>query len=462
MRREPSVNLSGDYQRITKLNKHYIKNEVYYDGMLTPELLEQVRLHLPNLTTFQLEEDRAIFISPVLMGKPLSVDAKWTSAEKIDILNSFLKIIREFEPLPLFMQLNLIRQENFYIVDGNLMHRGVLIIEDATFDERLTQSHLTKAISKFALEIIGRDINLFNFKNYFRDLQKSPYAMSIEEIINDTKEIYIKDLLVEDIFEPEEEVVVETNKVRYVNLKFASLFLAAALLITTASFAMFQAANIKDTKLTEALFKIEPRENSYLIMDESFSPYQSTISEWEWTVSKDNAVFRKFTTKNINLRLPEEGSYDVSLRVKDASGQWSHPYQETIEHGVETTNQDDLDFFNWIGAQYDSSKHMSGERSLKFDADHTTIKTEGFYIDHQIYFGFNTNADVTEPITIILRGYKDGSLIMEHQQSITLEEDRWKAQQIQWSTEEIDSLEIEFKDFSKPFWVDEISIYSSK
>lgn len=462
MRREPSVNLSGDYQRITKLNKHYIKNEVYYNDILTPELLENVRLHLPNLTTFQLEEDRAIFISPVLIGNPLTLDPKWTSAEKIDILNSYLKIIREFETLPYFMQLNLIRQENFYMVDGNLMHRGILIIEDATFDEELTQSHLIKAISKFALEIIGRDINLFNFKNYFKELQKSGFPLSIDDLINDTKEIYIKDLLVEDLFEPEEEVVVETSKVRYVNLKFASLFLVCALLISTASFAMFQAANIRDTKLTEALFKIEPRENYYLIMDESFSPYQSTINEWDWTVTKDNEVLHKFATKNINVRLTEDGTYEVSLKVKDTSGQWSHPYSEKIEYNVSKTSQDDLDFFQWSGAQYDGERYMSGERSLKFDAEHTSILTEGFFIDNQINLGFHTSSDITEPITIVLRGYNKGTLVMEHEQSITLEKDRWKAQQIQWTTEEIDSLEIEFKDFTEPFWVDDISIYSNK
>ena len=66
MRRQKSVNLSGEYQRISKIDRHYFKNEIYFTPQLSPELLSMTRMHLPNLSDFYLEEDRAVFISPVL------------------------------------------------------------------------------------------------------------------------------------------------------------------------------------------------------------------------------------------------------------------------------------------------------------------------------------------------------------------------------------------------------------
>ena len=125
------------------------------------------------------------------------------------------------------MQLNLVRAENFYLVDDELIHRGVLIIEDVDFTYQLTMQHLLRAISKFALDLIDKDLSLFNFKNYFRNLPNNTAIFSIDNIIEDVKEVYINDLFVEDTqFLPEEEVIV-TSGFKYFNLKGQLLLLCA-------------------------------------------------------------------------------------------------------------------------------------------------------------------------------------------------------------------------------------------
>ena len=73
---------------------------------------------------------------------------KRSITDKVELINSYLNIIREFQPLPLFMQLNLMRPENFDMVHGELKHRVILIVADVDFDFLPSPTQVRRTISR--------------------------------------------------------------------------------------------------------------------------------------------------------------------------------------------------------------------------------------------------------------------------------------------------------------------------
>lgn len=461
MRRERNVNLSGDYQKITKINKHYIRNEIYFNSVLTPSLLARTRMHLPNLSDYQMLEDRAVYISPVLLGKPLLGKNDFSSSTKVEIINTYLKIIRDFESLPLFMQLNLVRAENFYLVDDELIHRGVLIIEDVDFTYQLTMQHLLRAISKFALDLIDKDLSLFNFKNYFRNLPNNTAIFSIDNIIEDVKEVYINDLFVEDTqFLPEEEVIV-TSGFKYFNLKFVSLMLIALVMIGTTSFAMRQAIQIKAVNDMTALFKVERVEDNYLFLDESYSPSNQTISQWEWNIFLAGELISQHQSSSINTTFAQEGDYQVVLKVKDSSGNWSLPYEQTVRHKAQPAQSDELDAFGFHLAQYSEEHYQTGHKSIQVDPGQTSFYTQNILLSGQVNLGFSIKSGSEQSVELTVIGYQAGQEIIRH--SIELSASRaWNNQQLRFETAPIDKLELSFSGQTEAIYLDNFSIQSNQ
>lgn len=461
MRRERNVNLSGDYQKITKINKHYIRNEIYFNSVLTPSLLARTRMHLPNLSDYQMLEDRAVYVSPVLLGKPLLGNTDFSSSTKVEIINKYLKIIRDFESLPLFMQLNLVRAENFYLVDDELIHRGVLIIEDVDFNYQLSMQHLLKAIAKFALDLIDKDLSLFNFKNYFRNLPNNTAIFSIDNIIEDVKEVYINDLFVEDnMLLPEEEVVV-TSKLKHFNVKFVSLMVIAMLLIGTTSFAMRQAIAIKAVNDLNALFKIERVENNYLFLDESYSPSNHTITDWNWTIYSGGQLVNQYQTSSVNTTFLQDGDYQISLKVKDSSGNWSLPYEQTIRHKSTTADTDELDAFRFHLADYTSDKFHRGSKAISYAPGQSAFFIQDILLSGQIELGFYMSSPQAQMVDLELVGYQAGREVFR--QSIALEaKTSWQDHQLRFESPMMDKLEIRFPQLSDTVYLDDFTLQSNQ
>lgn len=461
MRRERNVNLSGDYQKITKINKHYIRNEIYFNSVLTPSLLARTRIHLPNLSDYQMLEDRAVYVSPVLLGKPLLGNTDFSSSTKVEIINKYLKIIQDFESLPLFMQLNLVRAENFYLVDDELIHRGVLIIEDVDFNYQLTMGHLLKAVSKFALDLIDNDLSLFNFKNYFRNLPNNTAVFSIENIIDDVKEVYINDLFVEDnLMLPEEEVVV-TSPVKYFNLKFVSLVLIALIMVGTTSFAMRQAIQIKAVNDLNALFKIEQVDNTFLFLDESYSPSNHSITEWDWSVYLEGELISQYQTPSINITLTQPGDYRVSLKVKDSTGNWSLPYEQTLSYEPKTVASDELDAFRFHLAQYSEETYQSGHRAIQVEPGQNAFYTQDVLLSGEVNLAFSIKTGARQAVDLTVIGYQAGREITRQTIVLTIDE-AWTEQQLRFETDLIDKLELEFSRLSDTIYLDDFTIQSNQ
>ncbi|NLY35732.1 MAG: hypothetical protein GX046_00705 [Tissierellia bacterium] len=458
------MNLSGSRQRISMLNRNYIKNEIFFSSTLTSELLRKTRMHLPNLSDFELLGDRAIFISPVLSGEPMLASSGLSATEKVQIIGSYLKIIKDFEDLPLYFQINLIRPENFYIVSGELKHRGVLIVEDSEFDRPLRMHHLRQGISNVMLDFIGNDLSLYSFKSYFRDLPDNSEIQNYSAIEEDIKKIYIKDLFVEENDYTEEVQGAQKaffDKIKHINIRFVLIISFLMVLILAGALSLFGGLNIgKDTDIVP-LFSIIDRNENILIVDQSYVPPAMHINEKKWSIYKNGALIKEQNTDLVNLLLPEEGNYLIRLELKDSKGNWSSAYEESYTKKYKAENQDDLDFFRWTNANFDLETYYNGTKSLVLNKDSSKARITGLYLNGSILIEFMLKNTSQEEINFTLEGYSKGILISEKTMQISLKPNAWLDFSMEMNSEEIQEIVISFKDIEETLWIDDLRLSST-
>ena len=457
------VNLSGKHQRISMMDRHYIKNEIYFSEVLNESLLRKLRLHLPNLSDFELLDDRAVFISPVLLGQPMLECDDLSSTQKVEIIGKYLKIIKEFEGLPLFLQINLIRPENFYLVSGELMHRGVMIIEDYIFDYPLTLQHLRLGISNVLLEFIGNDVSLFNFKVYFRGLPDNDLIRSYADIEEDVKKIYIKDLFIEETFTPEETPRPEKKlleKLKHVNYKFALILSIFALLLVAGIVSLMGGIKLKSTDGVMPLFNVIDRDENVLVVDKSYIPKNMHVLEKKWTIYKDGTFLQEDRSELVNLLLPEEGHYRIRLELKDSTGNWSDPYEEGFTKKYYPKNLDELDFFTWRNARFDEEVYFSGTKSLLLEQGSSAQIAE-IYLKGSLLLEFQLKNDDMDEVQLEVKGYKSGSQVSSKTITLPIQKKAWNGLSLEMPTDEIDELRISFPEQKGKIWIDELQISSS-
>lgn len=458
------VNLSGKHQRISMMSRHYIKNEIYFSRILTEELLRTLRLHLPNLSDFELLDDRAVFISPVLLGQPLLECQDLSPSEKADIISKYLRIIKEFQGLPLFLQINLIRPENFYLVSGELKHRGVLIIEDYIFDYPLTLQHLKLGISNVLLEFIGNDVSLFNFKVFFRDLPDNDSIQSYADMEEAVKKIYIKDLFVEENFEAEAQLPPKKNllqQLKHVNLKFMLILAIFAVLVITGVISLFGGLKLKDANHVVPLFNIIDRDENILVVDKSYVPTNMHILEKRWSIYKDGKLLKEESSELVNLLLPEEGNYVFRLELKDSKGVWSQAYEEGFTKKYYPKNLDELDYFQWSHPVFDEEIFSSGNKSLLLENESSQAQITKIYLRGSLLLEFKLKNDEMKEVHLKVTGYKGGSQISSKELTLPIQSKAWNQLSLEMPTEEIDELRLSFPARQSKIWIDEVKISSS-
>lgn len=458
------VNLSGKHQRISMMSRHYIRNEIYFSEEINEALLRKVRLHLPNLSDFDLLDDRAVFISPVLLGQPMLECEDLSPSEKVEIIGKYLKIIKEFEGLPIFIQINLIRPENFYLVDGELMHRGVLIIEDYVFDYPLTMHHLRLGISNVLLEFIGKDVSLFNFRVYFRGLPDRDDITTFEDIEEDIKKIYIKDLFIEEAFKPEE---VERPKKKFweefkhINLKFVIIAGIFLVLLGVGFVSLLGGLRASDQDRVTPLFNIIDRADNVLVVDQSYVPTNMHILEKKWTILKDGVFLKEENTELVNLLLPEEGHYLIRLELKDSKGKWSDPYEEGFTKKYYQKDVDNLDFFQWKNPRFDEEIYSEGNKSLVLENASSVASITNIYLKGSLLVEFKLKNDQMNKINLEVTGYQSGAQVSTKTVSLPIQTKAWNKLSLEMPTEEINELRIRFPDSEGTVWLDEVEISSS-
>ncbi len=456
------MSLSGSRQKISMLNRHYIKNEIFISSKINASLLRKIRLHLPNLTDFELLEDRAIFITPVLVGEPMLESKDLSPTEKVEIIGTYLKIIKEFDELPIFLQVNLIRPENFYIVSGELKHRGVLIVEDIIYDRPLKMRHLLQGISNVIIDFIDNDISLYNFKSYFRDLP-SQEDTSYESIEDDVKKIYIKDLFLED--PPYMEKVDKMQKaflqrLKHVNIKFFIIASFLMVFLIAGALSLFGGINIGRNTDIQPLFTILDRNENILIIDQSYVPPGIHVSEKKWSIFKNGELIKEQNTDLINLLLPEEGNYLIRLELKDSKGVWSPSYEESYTKKYHFEDYDELNYFNFSGAKFDEEIYYTGGKSLVF-TNNTKLGIREIYLKDSIIISFALRSSEDTDIDFTLEGYNRGSKIFNNSWEFPAQKDTWITHTLELNSDEIDEIFISPSSDSGLIWLDNIRLSST-
>lgn len=458
------INLSGKRQRISMLNRHYIKNEIYFSSTLTPVLLRKTRLHLPNLSDFELFNDKAVFISPVLNGEKMLESSDLSATQKVQVISSYLKIIKDFEGLPVSFQVNLIRPENFYIVSGELKHRGVLIVEDIDYERPLRMHHLRLGISNVMLDFIGNDLSLYNFKTYFRDLPDNKEVQSYSTIEEDIKKIYIKDLFVEEktyINNVEEKQKSFIDTVKHINIRFFLLISFLVLLLLIGSISLFSGLSLGKNTDIIPLFSIVDRNENILIIDQSYVPPTMHINEKKWSIYKEGKLIKEQNSDLVNLLLPEEGSYLISLELKDSKGNWSVPYEESYKKTFHPENQDNLDYFNWTAANFDEEIFYSGSKSLVFDSNISQVRLSKLYLNGSVLLEFMLRSEENTPIEFLMEGYAGGTRISQKSKIISPKSKSWVEFSLEITSDEIQEVLISFPDLEGTVWIDDLRISST-
>lgn len=458
MRTEQSVNLSGEYQRISKMNRFYFKNEIYFTQELTPELLSMTRMHLPNLSDFSLEEDRAVFISPILDGVPLLQHEMASSSEKVELINAYLQIVMDFQDLPLFMQLNLLRPENFYMVHGELKHRGILIVEDVDFRYLPSAAHMRKSISRVVMEIIGKDVSLFNFKNYFRNLPSNTTIDKVQQIVEDVKDIYINDLFVEKNFQVEETKVV-TSAWGHVNIKFVVLALAFLFFLMSAFFAFYKTLSYRVTQDLYASFTLERRDSSFLLLDTSFAPSNVSLTGKRWTLHRGNELLFDGDVDNLNHTPTEGGTFTATLRVRDSQDNWSPPFTQTFSFTPYSRSLDEIEHYSWSSASFSEEMSMTGSKSLLFDQE-SSAQIDNIYLEGNVSLHFYVRSDESRMERVRLEGFRQGSRLVLQEEDIFISADEWKEITLEMSAPPLDALRISFPDAQAAVFLDVLQINS--
>lgn len=460
------INLSGARQKISMLNRHYIKNEIFFSKEISENLLRKTRLHLPNLSDFELLDDRAVFVTPVLVGEPMMESLEFSPTEKVQIISSYLKIIKEFEELPIHFQVNLIRPENFYIVSGELKHRGVLIVEDIGFDRPLRMHHLRQGISNVMLDFIGNDLSLYNFKSYFRDLPSKSETQSYTDIEEDIKKIYIKDLFVEENGYTEQPDPVHKalfDRLKHINFKFFLLISFLLLFLVAGALSLFGGLNMGKNTDIVPLFSVIDRNENILIIDQSYVPPGMHISEKKWSIFRNNVLVKEQSTDLVNLLLPEEGHYLIRLELKDSKGNWSPAYEENYNKKYRPENSDHLDFFKFIGANFDEEQYFSGTKSILIEKGSPKIRLKDIYLKGSILIEFMIRSSHDDPLHFNLEGFNKGNQALEHSSEIQVGKDTWTKFSLEVNSDELNELSFFFLDMENDnkIWLDDLSISSS-
>ncbi len=453
------VNLSGRYQKITRKNNDYIENEIYFNRIITPKLLSEVKFFLPNLLNFEIQEDRAVLTTPIIIGTPLKDYIPANSGEKIELINKYLEMISKFQTLPIFMQINLIRLENFYIVEGELTHRGILIIEDLDYNNHFDRSYLLKTIKNVADNIIKDDVTLYNFKNYFRDLPNfniRKYSVISEDI----KKIYIKDLFVDSTFDTEAETV-KTKWWKHFNIKFATITLFFVFLLATASFSLIQSLGNNTSNDVFIDFKIEREGDNFIFIDDVYSFNEVEVVEKYWTVKKNSKTILESDKSPLSFKPTLEGNYTISLRVKTKDGKWSKNVQKNISKSDTNLILDDMELFDIDDVVWNEELANSGNKSILLSNENNSIEINSSRLIGNVTLKAMLNSKNNENIKVKVEGISDGDVSWSKEQEIKLSPDAWVPFQITSTSDEIDSINISFVNMKDSLSFDTLVLYSN-
>jgi hypothetical protein len=224
--------------------------------------------------------------------------------------------------------------------------------------------------------------------------------------------------------------------------------------------------------------KVTP--NTYYFEDKSkvFGD-DNRITEISWAIYKGDEVVKEASNSTrFEVTFENEGEYKVVVSIKDIYNNIDDYsqiiYNNQIQIDELKNKVDSLENLEALNLVYsnksivkDYSAFRSGNYSLKLgEAGKTNsekIIINDININDKPIISMWLASSSKENIKISVGGYKSNKLKFQKQLSFTPKEiNAWEMIEIGYTTTSIDKIEITFKDFISPIWLDDIQISSYK
>ncbi len=476
MKDQNQLLIENSYQIIEKTNNNNIKNTIFFRDNLE---LSKIHLILPNLDSYEIQDDCIILNSPVIIGNPIKDEKdNLSSSTKIEIINKYLELAKDFASLPLFIQISLMKSENFYISQNKLIHRGILVLDEKLMNFDLKYNHLIKLISSEILDIIDNDLSLINFKKYFRELFDSNDDTSIEEIIDNVKKIYISTLFEKDKFLKEEspnqdkKIKLNWSKqfinkiIKFIPILEISILLSIITYITLIIYSFTLSFGTLTTDRPIAKFDLTQQKNSYIAIDRSYSENKKyEIVDHHWTLYRGSEKVSESNNKNFNFYVEDKGRYRVELVVRDKQDQESEVYSQNVYYRDFNKSDEKLDYLELSNVNKNKEESFRGQYSLEFTQKNNKFSINNINIENNLYLGFYAmiKGEVSsEPVGVLIRYYLNNKEY-SHEKYIYLN-NYWQFIDLNFENlKNTSSITIEFSNIAKnnKLFIDEIDVIST-
>lgn len=203
------------------------------------------------------------------------------------------------------------------------------------------------------------------------------------------------------------------------------------------------------------------------------------VAEISWEIYKGDKLIHETSAKtSLKVRFENEGEYKVVVKIKDGYGN-TDDYSEIIYNNElaidelknNVSSEEKLDNFTLIYSNTsivkDYNAFRSGNYSLKLGVEGKTnsekIVINNLDIRDKPTVSMWIASSSKENVKISIKGYKNNTVMFQKNLTFTPKEiNSWEMVEISDTAKNIDKIEITFKDFTSPIWLDDISISSYK
>lgn len=236
----------------------------------------------------------------------------------------------------------------------------------------------------------------------------------------------------------------------------------------------------------EAYFVYEKIADSYRIKNESkILGKDNALVEILWEVSKGDTIIERVnqkveeSKKVLDITFESEGQYTIVLNVKDKYGNTDEHkevilYNNKVEIDELKNNTDTEEKLDNLSLNYSSSSIVKDSKAFRSGNYSIRLGEEGKNNSEKIFID---NIDIKnkpmvsmwiasnskDKVSIIVRGYRNNVVQFSKQIAFTPKEAKaWEMVEISETTKNIDKIELVFKDFISPIWLDDIEVSSYK
>ena len=178
-------------------------NEFTKSEHIDTSFINILKKQLEHLLYFEEDDLTATFITQYSEGMSVFqiVDNVPNTANfRINLLHDYLNILKKYDGLLPAFQFILADHSQFFINDHNLIHNGLIIIEEDSFDPAMTFDTVKDRIAHFGQKILdfspasGDAALILTFRGFFEDMESDVSLNSLEKIYAAYRKIYIYDM----------------------------------------------------------------------------------------------------------------------------------------------------------------------------------------------------------------------------------------------------------------------------